>query len=75
MKECIGFVHASGSCHKSIGAFECLSVMLFNKCFWDKYPLSNRRLEIVAAFNPLPDDKILDCSKLKQVADDILKCM
>ena len=26
------------------------------------------------ALNPLPDDKILDWSKLKQVADDILKC-
>ena len=23
--------------------------------------------------NPLPDDKILDCSKLKQIADDFLK--
>ena len=26
-------------------------------------------------FNPLPDDKILDRSKLKQTADDILKCI
>ena len=25
-------------------------------------------------FKPLPDDKILDRSKLKQIADDILKC-
>ena len=25
-------------------------------------------------FNPIPDDKILDWSKLKQIADDILKC-
>ena len=25
--------------------------------------------------NPLPDDKILDWSKLKQTADDILKCI
>ena len=24
-------------------------------------------------FNPLPDDKILDWSKLKQIADNILK--
>ena len=24
-------------------------------------------------FNPLPDNKILDWSKLKQIADDILK--
>ena len=27
-----------------------------------------------AHFNPLPDDKILDWSKLKQIADNILKC-
>ena len=27
-----------------------------------------------AVFNPLPDDKILDWFKLKQIADDILKC-
>ena len=27
------------------------------------------------AFNPLPDDKILDWSKLNQIADDILKCI
>ena len=26
-----------------------------------------------ALFNQLPDDKILDWSKLKQIADDILK--
>ena len=26
-------------------------------------------------FNPLPDDKILDWSELKQVADDFLKCI
>ena len=26
-------------------------------------------------FNPFPDDKILDRSKLKQIADDILKCV
>ena len=25
--------------------------------------------------NLLPDDKILDWSKLKQIADDILKCI
>ena len=27
------------------------------------------------AVNPLPDDKILDWSKLKQTADNILKCI
>ena len=26
-------------------------------------------------FNPLPDDKILDLSKLKQIAEDIFKCI
>ena len=26
-------------------------------------------------FNPLPDDKIIESSKLKQIADDILKCI
>ena len=26
-------------------------------------------------FNSLPDDKSLDWSKLKQIADDILKCI
>ena len=26
-------------------------------------------------FNPLPDDKILDWSKLKQITIDILKCI
>ena len=30
-------------------------------------------LGISQPFNPLPDDQILDWSKLKQVADDILK--
>ena len=25
--------------------------------------------------NPLPDDKILDRSKMKRIADDILKCI
>ena len=27
------------------------------------------------SINALPDDKILDWSKLKQIADDILKCI
>ena len=26
-------------------------------------------------FKSLPNKKILDCSKLKQIADDILKCI
>ena len=35
-----------------------------------KYPLALAR-----PLYPLPDDKILDRSKLKQIADDILKCI
>ena len=27
------------------------------------------------SINPLPDKKILDWSKLRQIADDILKCI
>ena len=29
----------------------------------------------LSMFNPLSDVKILDWSKLKQIADDILKCI
>ena len=29
----------------------------------------------ILLLSPLPDDKIFDCSKLKQIADDILKCI
>ena len=32
-------------------------------------------MEITEYINPLPDDKILDWSKLKQIADNILKCI
>ena len=31
--------------------------------------------QYISLFNPLPDDKILDWSKLKQIADDILQCI
>ena len=27
------------------------------------------------SLNPLPEDKILDLSKLKQISDDILNCI
>ena len=30
-----------------------------------------KKLHVLESVNPLPDDKILDWSKLKQVADDI----
>ena len=32
-------------------------------------------MNVWIALKPLPDDKIVDRSKLKQVADDILKCI
>ena len=32
-------------------------------------------MEITEYINPLPDDKTLHWSKLKQIADDILKCI
>ena len=38
-------------------------------CLTQHDPLSN-----FFKINPLPDDKILDWSKLKQSADDILTC-
>ena len=37
--------------------------------------MSNTQETEKVMFNPLPDDKILDWSKLKQIADDILKCI
>ena len=33
------------------------------------------KIGIFVPFNPLPDDKILDWPRLKQIADDILKCI
>ena len=32
-------------------------------------------IDYICMFNPLPDDKILDWSKLKQIADNIWKCI
>ena len=34
-----------------------------------------RMIVNITVISPLPDDKILDWSKLKQIADDILKCI
>ena len=31
--------------------------------------------KLLTTLNPLPDDKILDWSKIEQIADDILKCI
>ena len=45
---------------------------LFPQCF-----LLNQKIlsPFVNMVNPLPGDKILDWSKLKQIADDILECI
>ena len=37
--------------------------------------ITSNDIIIIILINPLPDDKILDWSKLKQIADDILKCI
>ena len=37
--------------------------------------LASKRKKPFENINPLPDDKILDWSKLKQIADEILKCI
>ena len=46
--------------------------ILSQQCF-----LSHKRIAISGffLFKPLPDDKILEWSKLKQTVDDILKCI
>ena len=45
---------------------------------WIKKKNAGQTLSLVKMssimFNPIPDDKILDWSKLKQIADDIFKC-
>ena len=38
-----------------------------------KFPIPLHR--VIYLFNSLPDNKILGWSKLKQIADDILKCI
>ena len=35
----------------------------------------NDLCSVKSGINPLPDNKILNCSKFKQIADDILKCI
>ena len=37
--------------------------------------LSENAFNLFQNINPLPDDKILDWFKLKQLADDILNCI
>ena len=40
--------------------------------FFDGFELC---INLQYTFHPLPDDKISDWSKLRQIADDILKCI
>ena len=50
--------------------------LLFLHCF-QKAPFQGASKGVIVWewVNPLPDYKILDCSKLKQLADHILKCI
>ena len=34
-----------------------------------------QQIKIKVSIYPIPDDNILDWSKLKEIADDILKCI
>ena len=47
------------------GAFITMSVLTYH----------NSSSNIMRLLNPLSDDNTLDWSKLKQIADDILKCI
>ena len=63
--------------HEYISCF--IGPKIFCTCFTNQQNLDldqmERRLQIHVLFNPRPDDKILDWSKLKQIADDILNCI
>ena len=48
---------------------------LYIYMWYVSYILSVDVLVLYLLFNPLPVDKILDWSQLKQIADDILKCI
>ena len=49
--------------------------LLFPQCFRKPSSSGSSLYGTELTLNPLPDDKILVWSKLKQVADDILKCV
>ena len=51
--------------------------MLFGKeLYWDIcLQVKFKKILLQEWINQLPDDKILDWSKLKQIADNILKCI
>ena len=67
------FTHPNMQPHKTPGIID------FGK--WNRITVNQTYLLILAlcqirpSFNPLPNDKILDWSKLKQIEDDILKCI
>ena len=50
--------------------------LLFPQCFQKVcFPGASKGVTVWEWVNPLPDDKTLDLSKWKQIADDILKCI
>ena len=50
--------------------------LLFPQCFQKaSYPDGSKGVIVWERVNPLPDDRILDWSKLKKIADYILKCI
>ena len=50
--------------------------LLFPQCFQKAcFPGTSKGVIVWEWVNQLPDEKILDWSKLKKIADDILKCI
>ena len=50
--------------------------LLFPQCFQKAcFPGASKGVNEWEWVNPFPNDKILDWSKLKQIADDIFKCI
>ena len=72
-KELIFFIGSLDKCHTSV--FNAL--ILQSVCFYNPVDLrwTGIMLKSNCCHNPLPDDKILDWSKSKQIADDILMCI
>ena len=48
---------------------------LFQTTLGRTHSAINISMLVIALVNPVPDDNILDWSKLKQIADGILKCI
>ena len=50
--------------------------LLFPQCYHKAcFPEASKSVIVWEWVNPLPDDKIFDWSKLKEIADDYLKCI